>query len=77
MKNGLVAGALIAVALTQAGCATQVRTVPLAAAAGQSSGNVPVYFGAVDHSPVQQDLGSVSYSVRIARKVAAPRPGVS
>lgn len=72
MKQVFLAGALIAVALTQAGCATQVMTVPLAAAGGESAGNVPVFFGAQDHAPVQQDRGIVSYSVRIARKVSSP-----
>ncbi|MFM0501993.1 signal peptidase [Paraburkholderia caffeinilytica] len=72
MKNVFVAGALAVVVLTQAGCATDVKSVPLAAAGGQSSGGVPVYFGQQSHPAVTARLGDVSYSVRIARKVSNP-----
>lgn len=65
-------GAMLVVALTQAGCATQVMSLPFAAAGGESRGEVPVYFGDQDHRPVKTHLGEVSYSVRIARKVADP-----
>jgi uncharacterized protein YbjQ (UPF0145 family) len=65
-------GALAVVMLTQAGCATQVKSLPLAAAGGESRGNVPVYFGQQPHPAVRTQLGDVSYSVRIARKVAGP-----
>ncbi|NYH24002.1 signal peptidase [Paraburkholderia bryophila] len=40
-----VLGALAVVALTQAGCATQVLSVPLSAAGGQSGGGGPVHLG--------------------------------
>ena len=76
MKRVFVLGALAAVVLTQAGCATDVKSVPLAAAGGQSRGGVPVYFGEQSHPAVTARLGEVSYSVRIARKVALA-PGVS
>ncbi|MFM0225734.1 signal peptidase [Paraburkholderia dipogonis] len=72
MKRAGVLGALAVMALTLAGCATQVKSLPLAAAGGQSRGNVPVYFGQQDHPAVKSRLGDVSYSVRIARKVAGP-----
>jgi uncharacterized protein YbjQ (UPF0145 family) len=98
MKRTYVLGALAVVALTQAGCATQVMSLPLAAAGGQSGGgtqvnvvqqaqtsgrsqrgsvaspewSVPVYFGQQDHPPVKSQLGDVSYSVRVARKVSNP-----
>ncbi|HEX7911101.1 MAG TPA: signal peptidase [Paraburkholderia sp.] len=100
MKRTCVLGALAVVALTQAGCATQVMSLPLAAAGGQSRGgvpatvgqqaqaqtpgrsqrgnvsnpewSVPVYFGQQDHPPVKSQLGDVSYSVRVARKVSDP-----
>ncbi|OAJ58162.1 signal peptidase [Paraburkholderia ginsengiterrae] len=72
MKRTYVLGALAVVALTQAGCATQVMSLPLAAAGGQSRGGVPIYFGQQDHPSVKSQLGDVSYSVRIARKVAGP-----
>ncbi|ASV98426.1 signal peptidase [Paraburkholderia aromaticivorans] len=72
MKRIAVLGALAIVALTQTGCATQVKSLPLAAAGGESRGGVPVYFGQQDHPAVKTQLGDVSYSVRIARKVAGP-----
>jgi len=91
MKRTYVLGALAVVALTQAGCATQVMSLPFAGAGSQSSGGVPmnsgrqnrpavnsqpgyvpVYFGQQDHPAVKTQLGDVSYSVRIARKVAGP-----
>jgi uncharacterized protein YbjQ (UPF0145 family) len=72
MKRVFVLGALAAVVLTQAGCATDVKSVPLAAAGGQSRGGVPVYFGEQSHPAVTARLGDVSYSVRIARKVLSP-----
>ncbi|WP_144138394.1 signal peptidase [Paraburkholderia sp. BCC1884] len=71
MKKAWVVGALVAVVLTQVGCATQVKSLPLAAAGGQSSGGVQVYFGQQDHPAIKTQLGDVSYSVRIARKVAS------
>ncbi|MFM0177535.1 signal peptidase [Paraburkholderia aspalathi] len=72
MKRVFVLGALAVVVLTQAGCATDVKSVPLAAAGGQSRGGVPVYFGQQSHPAVTARLGDVSFSVRIARKVASP-----
>ncbi|HZZ12132.1 MAG TPA: signal peptidase [Paraburkholderia sp.] len=72
MKRTWVLSALAVVALTQAGCATQVKSLPLAAAGGESRGAVPVYFGDQPHAAVKSQLGDVSYSVRIARRVASP-----
>jgi uncharacterized protein YbjQ (UPF0145 family) len=72
MKKWAVLGALVAVALTQAGCATQVKSLPFAAAGGESRGEVPVFFGQQDHPAVQSKVGEVAYSVRIARKVSSP-----
>lgn len=72
MKKAAVLGAVAVMAATLAGCATQVKSLPLAAAGGQSRGNVPVYFGQQDHPAVRTRVGDVSYSVRIARKVAGP-----
>ncbi|RKR44528.1 signal peptidase [Paraburkholderia sp. BL17N1] len=72
MKRTGVLGALAVMALTLTGCATQVKSLPLAAAGGESRGNVPVYFGQQAHPAVKSRLGDVSYSVRIARKVADP-----
>ncbi|WP_144111827.1 signal peptidase [Paraburkholderia sp. BCC1886] len=67
---GLAGLGLLAAALS--GCATQVKSLPLAAAGGESRGDVQVYFGQQDHPAVQRQVGSVSYSVRIARQVASP-----
>ncbi|AFT86823.1 hypothetical protein [Paraburkholderia phenoliruptrix] len=72
MKRASVLGALTIAAATLAGCATQVKSLPLAAVAGESRGGVPVYFGEQSHPAVKKELGDVSYSVRIARKVAGP-----
>lgn len=72
MKRTGVLSALAVMALTLAGCATQVKSLPLAAAGGESRGNVPVYFGQQNHPAIRTRVGDVSYSVRIARKVASP-----
>lgn len=72
MKRACVLGALTIAAATLTGCATQVKSLPLAAAGGESRGGAPVYFGTQNHPAVKRALGDVSYSVRIARKVSAP-----
>ncbi|MBW9103621.1 YbjQ family protein [Paraburkholderia phenoliruptrix] len=72
IKRAAMLSALTIAAATLAGCATQVKSLPLAAAGGESRGGVPVYFGEQNHPAVKTDLGNVSYSVRIARKVAGP-----
>ncbi|HEY2021283.1 signal peptidase [Paraburkholderia sp.] len=72
MKKALMLGALTIAVATLAGCATQVKSLPLAAAGGESGGGVPVYFGEQSHPAVKRDIGDVSYSVRIARKVSGP-----
>lgn len=62
------------VTLTQAGCATQVKSLPLApvSAASSQGADVVLYFGAQAHPAVQRQLGRVSYSVRIARTTDGP-----
>ncbi|CAB3688386.1 hypothetical protein C8K18_10159 [Paraburkholderia sp. GV068] len=70
VKAALMLGTLTMAAAALTGCATQVKSLPLAAAGGESRGAVPVYFGEQNHPAVKRDLGDVSYSVRIARKVA-------
>jgi uncharacterized protein YbjQ (UPF0145 family) len=69
MRNGLILGALAAVAITQAGCATQVKSLPLQSAVQQpaAGSGVALYFGSQAHPAVQQQLGKVSYSARVAR----------
>ncbi|CAB3644802.1 signal peptidase [Paraburkholderia rhynchosiae] len=74
MKRTLVLGTLTIAAAMLTGCATQVKSLPLAAVGGgagsEARGGVPVYFGQQNHPAVKSQLGDVSYSVRIARKVA-------
>ncbi|OLL30153.1 signal peptidase [Burkholderia sp. SRS-W-2-2016] len=72
MKKLVGVAAVLVVALTQAGCATQVKSLPFAAAGGESRGEVPVYFGQQSHQPVKTRLGEVAYSVRIARQTSSP-----
>lgn len=69
MRNGLMLGALAAVVITQAGCATQVKSLPLQAAVQQpvAGSGVALYFGSQAHPEVQHQLGEASYSVRVAR----------
>lgn len=79
-KNCLTLRTVAAVAVvavvtaTQAGCATQVKSLPLApvSAASSQGADVALYFGAQDHPAVQRQLGHVSYSVRIARTTDGP-----
>jgi uncharacterized protein YbjQ (UPF0145 family) len=68
-QTRLMLGVLAIVALTQAGCATQVKSLPLqpVAAHPAAGSDVAVYFGSQKHPAVQRQLGDVSYSVRIAR----------
>lgn len=65
----LMLGTLAVVALTQAGCGTQVKSLPLqsVAAHADTTNDVALYFGSQNHPAVQRQLGEVSYSVRIAR----------
>nr|WP_175948560.1 signal peptidase [Burkholderia pyrrocinia] len=69
MRNGLILGSLAAVAITQAGCATQVKSLPLQLAVQQPAAGrgVALYFGSQAHPAVKQQLGDVSYSARVAR----------
>jgi hypothetical protein len=69
-QTHLMLSALAIVALTQAGCATQVKSLPLQPAAGKpaAGSDVAVYFGSQTHPAVQRQLGEVSYSVRIAAR---------
>jgi uncharacterized protein YbjQ (UPF0145 family) len=70
MKKLALVAAMSVVVVTQAGCGTEVKSLPFAASGAESRGEVPVYFGAQNHQPVKTRLGEVSYSVRIARKMA-------
>ncbi|MET3229927.1 UNVERIFIED_ORG: uncharacterized protein YbjQ (UPF0145 family) [Burkholderia sp. 1263] len=59
MKKALVWGAVAAVVLTQAGCATQVKSLPLAVAGGESPGGVAVNAGKQDRPAVKSQVGGV------------------
>lgn len=69
MRNGLMLGALAAVVITQAGCATQVKSLPLQSAVQQpaAGSGVALYFGSQAHPEVQHQLGEASVSARVAR----------
>ena len=70
MRKIAVPGMLALAAFMLAGCATQVRTYPLATAETAPPGSLPVYFGQQEHPPVRTRLRAVSYSVRIARQTS-------
>ncbi|MDE1183546.1 signal peptidase [Paraburkholderia sp.] len=63
MKKAYALAAVAALALS--GCATQVKTLPL-----QSSGerHGDLFYGEQTHPAVKTQLGTASYSVRIARR---------
>lgn len=71
-KKYLIACAVSALALTQAGCATHIETLPIAPVAATTSQDVALYFGTQTHPPVQHRLGGNSFSVRIARTTKGP-----
>ncbi|WP_233831591.1 signal peptidase [Paraburkholderia sp. ZP32-5] len=56
MKKFSLLGTMLVVALTQAGCGTEVKSVPFAA----SGGEAPVYFGKQEHPPVKAGLGDAA-----------------
>jgi uncharacterized protein YbjQ (UPF0145 family) len=70
----LTLGALAIVALTQAGCGTQIKSLPLQSVAAHTdtANDVALYFGSQTHPAVQRQLGGVSYSVRVARSTDGP-----
>jgi hypothetical protein len=77
MKKISMLGAIAAVVITQAGCGTQVRSVPLqsvqsAAQQTTANGGVSLYFGSQEHPAVKTQLGEANYSVRIARGQGGP-----
>ena len=73
-KVHLTLGTLAIVALTQAGCGTQVKSLPLQPVAAKSAtaNDVALYFGSQNHPAVQHALGEVAYSVRVARSTDGP-----
>lgn len=75
MKSKYALGGLVAVVATLSGCATQVKSLPLAPAVAQSAqsaqgAQVALYFGSQAHPAVQSQLGQTTQSVRIAREAS-------
>ena len=71
-KNQWMLCVVSALALTQAGCATHIESLPVAPVAAKTAGDVALYFGSQAHPAVQSRLGDSSYSVRIARTTLGP-----
>ena len=72
MKSKFAFGGLMVVVATLSGCATQVKSLPLAPVVAQSPQSAPgaqvaLYFGSQDHPAVQSQQGPTTASVRIAR----------
>ena len=69
MKTRIALGWVAAVVLTQAGCTTKIRSLPMPAALQTQSGqDVALYFGDQAHAPVKQSFGNKEIAVRVARK---------
>src|ERR1700709_1062861 len=73
MKSNFAFGGLMVVVATLSGCATQVKSLPLAPVVAQSPQSAPgaqvaLYFGSQDHPAVQSQQGPTTASVRIARE---------
>lgn len=75
MKSRYAFGGVMVVVAALSGCATQVKSLPLAPVVAQSAqsaqpapgARVALYFGSQDHPAVQSQLGQTTASVRIAR----------
>jgi uncharacterized protein YbjQ (UPF0145 family) len=69
MKSKYAFGGLMVVVAALSGCATQVKSLPLAPVVAQSTpgAQVALYFGSQDHPAVRSQLGQTTASVRIAR----------
>jgi uncharacterized protein YbjQ (UPF0145 family) len=70
MMSKYALGGLMVVVATLTGCATQVKSLPLAPVVAQTApgAQVALYFGSQAHPAVQSQLGQTSTSVRIARE---------
>ena len=75
MKSRYAFGGVMVVVAALSGCATQVKSLPLAPVVAQSAqsaqpapgARVALYFGSQGHPAVQSQLGQTTASVRIAR----------
>lgn len=69
MKTKIALGMVAAVLLTQAGCSTRIKSLPLPAAMQtQNEQDVALYFGEQPHASVKQTFGSKEFAVRVPRK---------
>lgn len=68
MKKLIVLTMMAGVLITQAGCTTQVRSLPMPLAAQtQSAKDVTLYFGDQKHANVKTMLGKKEVAVRVPR----------
>ncbi|MEM5345101.1 hypothetical protein [Paraburkholderia azotifigens] len=69
MKTRIALGLVAAVVLTQAGCTTKIKSLPMPAALQTQNGqDVALYFGGQAHAPVKQSFGNKEIAVRVPRK---------
>ena len=70
MKTKIALGLVAAVVLTQAGCTTKIKSLPMPAAVQTQNGqDVALYFGNQTHAAVKQSFGNKEFAVRVLRKV--------
>jgi hypothetical protein len=68
MKRKIVLAMMAGLLITQAGCTTKIRSLPMPAAAQtQNAKDVALYFGDQQHANVKTMLGSKEVAVRVAR----------
>ena len=70
MKTKMALGLVAVALLTQAGCTTRIKSLPMPAAMQTQHGEgVALYFGDQAHAPVKQSFGNKEIAVRVMRKV--------
>ncbi|PLZ04299.1 signal peptidase [Burkholderia sp. WAC0059] len=69
-RNAFMLAATTLAVFALGGCATQVRSLPLAPVTGSDAGtqDVALYFGDEAHPPVTHEIGRVETPARIARQ---------
>ncbi|WP_244816387.1 hypothetical protein [Caballeronia sp. Lep1P3] len=68
MKTKILLAMMAGLLITQTGCTTKVRSLPMPAAVQtQNTKDVPLYFGNQQHANVKTKLGVKEVSVRVAR----------
>lgn len=74
MKTKFALGLMAAVLLTQAGCTTTVKSLPMPdAMQTQNAQDVALYFGEQPHAAVRETVGSKEFAVRVPRQVENTR----